>query len=333
LNHAKLIFLYVYLKKYLAKRHPHLPAAAEGGDKAVGVLRQESKVRHELLHLDTDHVEVDVLRPALQQVELVEEAGHEVHVLGGGLERGLHPVEAPLDLHLLLERAEELLPDGAGGGDLELLAEERDLHVVLGLDDGAGVGVLEARDDAELRRLAGAVDADEARLLAALHLPGHVLEHRHALVRLGDVLQAHPGRDARRAAVRPLLLAAGGGGGVGGEEGGKVLAFRILRLLIGGGGGGGGGGEAAVEGSKTAAAEAAGGERGGRKGRGVEPDGAEQLAGEEVHGGHGVRGAGAGACLSLSVTAVVSWLGWVEPWREGGHTDDGRSVWVRKEEG
>jgi hypothetical protein len=328
LNHAKLIFLYVYLKKYLAKRHPHLPAAAEGGDKAVGVLRQESKVRHELLHLDTDHVEVDVLRPALQQVELVEEAGHEVHVLGGGLERGLHPLEAPLDLHLLLERAEELLPDGAGGGDLELLAEERDLHVVLGLDDGAGVGVLEARDDAELRRLAGAVDADEARLLAALHLPGHVLEHRHALVRLGDALQAHPGRDARRAAVRPLLLAGGGGGG---EEGGKVLAFRTLRLLLLGGGDGGGG-EAAVEESKTAAAEAAGGEGGGRRGRGVEPDGAEQLAGEEVHGGHGVRGAGAGACLPLPLSPRwCLWLGELGGGREA--TDDGRSVWVRKEEG
>lgn len=207
-----------YLKKYLAEGHPHLPPSTEGGDKAVGVLRRKPELRHELLHLDIHHVEVDILRPALQEVELVEEPAHEVHVLGGALERGLHLLEAALDIHLLLEGAEELLPDGAGGGDLELLAEEGDLHVLLGLDDGAAVGLLEPRDDAELRRLAGAVHADEPHLLAALHLPGHVLEHGDALVGLGDALQPHPRRDARRAAAaaRPLLLAGAGGGGVGG---------------------------------------------------------------------------------------------------------------------
>jgi hypothetical protein len=39
----------------------------------------------------------------------IEEPAHEVHVFSGALERHLHLLELPLDLHLLLEGAEELL--------------------------------------------------------------------------------------------------------------------------------------------------------------------------------------------------------------------------------
>jgi hypothetical protein len=39
----------------------------------------------------------------------IEEPTHEVYVFSGALERHLHLLELPLDLHLLLEGAEELL--------------------------------------------------------------------------------------------------------------------------------------------------------------------------------------------------------------------------------
>jgi hypothetical protein len=67
---------------------------------------------------------------------------------------------------------------------------------------------------------------------------------------------------------------------------------------------------------------AAGGKRRGRAKGGVGVEGgAEELGGEDVHGGHGVLGS---PLLSL----------WFWVWRERGHTNprEGRSVWVRKEE-
>jgi hypothetical protein len=60
----------------------------------------------------------------------------------------------------------------------------------------------------------------------------------------------------------------------------------------------------------------------------MEAEGAYELAGEEVHGGHGV--------FRLSeLERGPLFLGWVG-WRESGHTaqaQPGESVWVRKEEG
>jgi hypothetical protein len=55
------------------------------------------------------HVKVHIWGVALQQVELIEEPAHEVHVFSGALERHLHLLELPLNLHLLLEGAKELL--------------------------------------------------------------------------------------------------------------------------------------------------------------------------------------------------------------------------------
>ena len=84
----------------------------------------------------------------------------------------------------------------------------------------------------------------------------------------------------------------------------------------------------------AAAAEAAGGGDRARWGRrrgeegGIETEGAE-LAGEDVHGGHGRAWWRRGLSLSSD-----SWLGWVEGERpHSTNPQPGESVWVRVEVG
>ena len=101
----------------------------------------------------------------------------------------------------VLALQEHVVEDGQAGHQREILVDGVDaerarvddrfqLHGLAEDRDLAGVGPVEAREDLDERRLAGAVVADQAEHLALAQVQAHVAQRRDRAEALGDVLDA-----------------------------------------------------------------------------------------------------------------------------------------------
>ena len=105
-----------------------------------------------------------------------------------------------------------LVEEGAARREVGLLPQKRDAGAGVQADL-AGVGPVEAGEDAHERGLADAVGPDEADALAGVQLEAEVLEQRprvEAARQLGATQQQHEGYCKRIAAKRASGVGAGG---------------------------------------------------------------------------------------------------------------------------
>jgi hypothetical protein len=122
------------------------------------------------------------LRVALQQPIMVAAV-----VVGGLREPVLYPVLLLLQRQQLLEGEDDLVVDRTAVVDDAVLGEVADGRV-RGHADRSGVGLLEAREHAEQRRLARAVGARQSDPVPLLDVPRDVLEEDLLAVTLGQAL-------------------------------------------------------------------------------------------------------------------------------------------------
>jgi hypothetical protein len=165
-------------------RHAHLPAAREGPDVAVDDLVGEAEPLEDLLRLRLELVPAPLLVLVLHLAEALEDLLHLVGARGVG--------QRVLEVHQLVVQVADpaapgnrLLEDRPPRHLLDVLAEVADGEL---LRDGnvAVVGVLLPGDHPEDGGLAGAVRADETRLLTRVELERGVDEEDLPAVLLGD---------------------------------------------------------------------------------------------------------------------------------------------------
>ena len=156
-------------QEQLGERDAHLPAARELGAGAVEVLGREAEAREDLARVALQLVASQVLEPVLDAPVFGEQRLERgvVPVGLGDLERQLlGPVAQALDLD---GRIHDLADDRGVGGELGLLLEVADVHV-LRVGDRAGIGGVDAHDDLQHGGLARAVRPDERIALARVDL-------------------------------------------------------------------------------------------------------------------------------------------------------------------
>ncbi len=172
-------------EQHARQRHAHFPAAGERADIAIDLIVLEAEAVQHFARLRLERVAAEMLVFLLHMAETIEDA---IHVVGL---RGIaHGVIERFELVMQIAHAA-----AAGDGFIENRAALHLLHVLaevadgelLGNGDGAVVGFLLADDHAEEGRLAGAVRADQADLLAGVQLKGGVDEDELFAVLLIDV--------------------------------------------------------------------------------------------------------------------------------------------------
>ena len=169
------------------QRHAHLPAARQRADVAVHHLLAEAQAGEDLARPALQRVAVQLLEARLHLAVALDDRLHlvrPVRIRHGGLQLlqlGRHGAHRAGAVHHL--------GHGAAARHLaHVLAEVADGHAAI---DGhlALVGLLLARDHPEQRRLAGAVGADEADLLALVERRGGLDEEDLVAVLLADVVE------------------------------------------------------------------------------------------------------------------------------------------------
>ncbi len=162
-----------------------LLAAAEGADAAVEGDARQAEAGDELLGARIGVVVAEAVERGLRLSEALE-GGVERRALGFGQHSGQGVVF--LDGGVEAAAAEDVVAHGAVGNHGVLVG-----HILRQVAEGgraqhgAAVGGLDAGDDLEQRGLAGAVDADEAGLLAGAERERDVVEHEPGPVRQRDV--------------------------------------------------------------------------------------------------------------------------------------------------
>src|SRR5690606_36244144 len=171
----------------------HLPAAREQAHVAVHLLLREAEPRQHLARARLEAVAPELLEARLRLAVALDERLHLAGAIGIG-ERLLVLVERVRGLGHRPGAVERGLDDGAALHLAHVLREVADHHAAVD-HDLAVVGLLLAREQAEERRLAGAVRADEADLLAALDGGRGFEEQDLPAVALGDAVDAdHVGK-------------------------------------------------------------------------------------------------------------------------------------------
>ncbi len=184
------------------ERDAHLPAAGELGDVAVHHLLLEPEAGEDLPGPRLEPVAAELLVARLDLAEARDELVELVEALGVG-HRLLERMQLGRDLGDRPGAVHGLLDHGLAGHLADILAEVADGHAAVD-GDLALVGLLLAHDHAKERRLAGAVGADEADLLAAVDGGGGLDEQELFPVLLADAVETNHvmavpgGRSARR---------------------------------------------------------------------------------------------------------------------------------------
>ena len=190
------------------QRHAHLPAARQRADVAVHHLLAEAQAGQHLARAALQRIAVEFLEARLHLAVALDDVVHLVGPVGIGhggfelLQLGRHRADRAGAVHHL--------GDGAAAGHLaDVLAEIADGDAAI---DGhlALVGLLLAGDHAEQRRLAGAVGADEADLLALLERRRGLDEEDLVAVLLADVVEADHGNVKPGKVFGPALMPCGG---------------------------------------------------------------------------------------------------------------------------
>ncbi len=180
------------LQQQLRERDAHLPAAGKrvGGPLEVG--GREAEALEDRGGLELDAVAVAEAELVLQ-IAVARE--HRVVLRFGDARIAEAPLEAVhlgLDCQERRERARRLLEHRVAGVREAVLRQVADGER-RGREDGARVGLVEARHHPEEGGLAGAVGAAEAHALTVGDLPGDVVEEGAVAEGLGEGLELdHP---------------------------------------------------------------------------------------------------------------------------------------------
>ena len=194
-------------QQQLREGDAHLPAARECRRRLVVVGRAEPEPLQHRVDLQVDRVAVVQPEAILQVAVAVQH--HLVLAFGHG-----RVGQALLDrLHLPAHIQQPLEGEGRFLVQRVPLVRQPVLgqiaHPQAGrCDDGAGIGLIEVREDAEQRRLARAVRPAEPHRFAVRHLPGHVLEEDPGSERLGDRRQLDHGGARLPGPPRPIPASA-----------------------------------------------------------------------------------------------------------------------------
>ncbi len=184
------------------ERHAHLPAARQRADVAVHHLLAEAEAGEDFARAAFQRVAAELLEAGLHLAVALDDRVHLVGAIRIG-QRGFELLQLGRDL---AHRAGAVhhLGDGAAARHLaDVLAEVADGDAAID-GDLAFVGRLLARDHAEQRRLAGAVRADEADLLAAVERRRGLDEEDLVAVLLADVVETDHAILPSHSGARPL---------------------------------------------------------------------------------------------------------------------------------
>src|SRR6266850_955287 len=166
-----------------SSRRAHAPAAGELAQRPVELIGGEAEAAQDRPRGRLQPVAAERLEAVLQLAVALGQglAGRRFQYAGHVLHLALEPPH-------LVEAAERLDQDGAGGGAGHFLREiadrgrARPAHL-------AGVRLIEPGQDAAERGLAGPVGADETDALTIRDAPGDVAEDQLTAEPLGDVLE------------------------------------------------------------------------------------------------------------------------------------------------
>ncbi len=168
----------------LGEGNAGLLAAAEAVDRLGELSFGEAEAHQNLIGAVLDVVAAGGLEAGLEAVVLREQRFQ----LGSG--RRTHcRLDLPHSIGRGKNRCERqacFLADRAIAGETRFLRQVGDAQA-RGVDDAPGVRVLQAGDDAEDGRFAGAIDADEGDVLALAQLEGDTGEDLVRNVRLGEI--------------------------------------------------------------------------------------------------------------------------------------------------
>ncbi len=78
--------------------------------------------------------------------------------------------------YLFPKSRHELFPNSIAGSDIKFLCQICDAHVVLGLDDIAGIWLQGARDDLQLSGLSSTIHSYKPNFLPFLDIPGDIFQ-------------------------------------------------------------------------------------------------------------------------------------------------------------
>ncbi len=111
---------------------------------------------------------------------------------GGAVERApAGTAEHQVFQHAQAGDQQDVLEDGADA-ERQALARRADAHGPAAQPDLAGVGLVDAGEEADQRRLAGAVLAEQDVDLAGVKIEGYVVVGDYAGIRLGDAVERRP---------------------------------------------------------------------------------------------------------------------------------------------
>ena len=173
------------------ERDAHLPAARELADVAVHHLLAEAQAREHLACPALQRVAVELLEAVLHLAIAFENFLHLVGLVGVG-HLGFDRLQFGGDFGHGTSAVHRFGNRAAARHLADILAEVTDGHAAIDRDL-AFVGLILAGDQTEQRRLAGAVGADEADLLAALERGGGLDEDDLVAILLADIVEANHG--------------------------------------------------------------------------------------------------------------------------------------------
>ncbi len=138
--------------------HPHAPATGQLVHRPSGVVGGETQPGQHPVGLGFERVAAELLETTLEGAVAVDDVG----VVGGVdiAETGLEFLELLVDLDDVVRARHDFVDDEPIGCGFEILREIADA-LVLGHVHLARIGLLDAEQDLDERRLAGSVPADE----------------------------------------------------------------------------------------------------------------------------------------------------------------------------
>jgi hypothetical protein len=172
-------------EQQLGQRDAHLPAAGERVGRPIEVRAREPQAGEHRRHLQVNAVALGEAEAIAQLAVAIE---HLRLVILGRIRRAHALLER---VHLLFHRQQRREGQrrlSEHGAPLVLQAVLREIpdREACGLDDVAGVGLVDARQHPEQGGLAGAVRPAQAHALAVVDLPGDRVEKHAIAERLGE---------------------------------------------------------------------------------------------------------------------------------------------------